>query len=357
MDKRWSKLARILVYYSAQVKAGEKVMIAMGELGSFELTKAIYKEVIKVGALPQVQFVSEELRHFFLKFGNSEQLSWVPEIEEHGMEWADVYFGLRGGFNLYEHDDCKVQNRALNQEAMGKISTLRWQKTRWCLVRVPTLLFAYQAKSSYEDILDMFFNSCLLDWKNAAKRWQVLADKLNQYENIRIKGHKTDLTFSNKGRNWFVFDGRYNMPDGEVATSPREDTVDGTIYFEFPGILGGQQLHDITLTWKGGKLVEYYSSNAQEFLDKIVNTDEGASKIGEFAFGLNPYIDRFCSDILLDEKIAGTLHIALGKAYTQGGGVNKSAIHWDIVKDTRQNSQVYFDDELLFENGKFTFNF
>lgn len=142
------------------------------------------------------------------------------------------------------------------------------------------------------------------------------------------------------------------MPDGEIATSPVETSVDGYIYFEFPGVLGGRLMHNMRLEWKEGTLIKTTSSTNQDFLQSIVKTDSGASLVGEFAFGLNPHINHFCKDILLDEKMGGTVHIALGRSYPDTGGTNQSAIHWDIIKDLRQNGKVYLDDTLIFENGK-----
>jgi aminopeptidase len=147
-------------------------------------------------------------------------------------------------------------------------------------------------------------------------------------------------------------DGKLNMPDGEIATAPDETTLDGHIYFEFPGVLGGRLVDDICLRWEKGDLVEAVSSTNQDFLRAVINTDPGAGRIGEFAFGTNPEIKHFCRDILLDEKIGGTVHIALGRAYPDTGGANQSAIHWDIVKDMRQEGQVYLDDRLIFEKGQ-----
>jgi aminopeptidase len=352
-DKRWKQLGNLLVNYSAEVKPGERVMIAMGELESYPLMQAVYEAAIKAGAFPQVQFISETLRRSVIQYGNEEQLGWVPEIEAYGMEWADVYFGLRGAHNLYEQWDAPADRLALTQAAMGKISTLRWQKTRWCLVRVPDADFAQQAETDLETITDMFFNACLIDWKAEAALWQTWVEKLNQASMVRIVGKETDLNFSINGRTWMVGDGKNNMPDGEIATAPVNETLDGQIYFEFPGVLGGRLMHDMRLRWKQGRLVEASSSTNQDFLRSIVNTDPGASLLGEFALGTNPGVTLFCKDILIDEKIGGTIHVALGRAYPNCGGTNQSAIHWDIIKDIRKDGCVYVDGEAVLQNGKF----
>lgn len=352
MDKRWKKLGDLLVNYSMKVQPGEKVMIAMVEKETYPLMHAIYEASIKVGAYPQVQFLSEELNRLVLKYGDNNLIKWIPEIEAYGMEWADVYFGLRGAHNLDVLWDIPAEKLSALRRAMGQISTMRWEKTRWCLLRVPNTIFAYQAGVDEESIMDMFFDACLLNWPEVSKEWRRWADILNKGRYVRVVGRDTDLSFSTEGRTWSVAEGIGNMPDGEIATSPVETTVDGHIYFEFPGVLGGRLVHDMHLHWKKGKLIKATSSTNQDFLQTVIHTDPGASLIGEFAFGTNPKVKYFCKDILFDEKIAGTIHIALGRAYPKTGGTNKSAIHWDIIKDLRQEGQVYLDGKIIFENGK-----
>jgi len=340
-DKRWKQLGDLLVNYSAGVKRGERVMIAMGELESYPLVRAVYEAAIKAGAFPQVQFLSETLRRAVLQYGTDEQLRWVPEIEAYGMEWADVYFGLRGAHNLYELWDAPADRLALSQAAIGKISSLRWQGTRWCLVRVPNADFAQQAETDLDTVTDMFFNACLIDWKAESARWRSWAEKLNQASHVRLVGKDTDLSFSVTGRHWIVGDGRINMPDGQI-------------YFEFPGVLGGRLMHDIHLRWKQGRLVEASASTNQDYLQSVISTDAGSSLLGEFALGTNPSVNMFCKDILFDEKIGGTVHVALGRAYPECGGTNQSAIHWDIIKDIRKEGCVYADGRPVLQNGVFT---
>jgi aminopeptidase len=355
MDPRWKKLGEILVSWSTGVKPGEKVMIAMGEVDTFPLVRGVYEAVIKAGGYPQVQFLSETLRHQLLRHGTPQQLSWVPEIEAHGMEWADVYFGLRGASNLHEHDDIPADRLSLNQRAAGKVSSLRWEKTRWCLVRVPNAAFAQQAGTDEETITEMFFNACLRDWKTEGATWKRWADSLNAAREVRVIGTGTDLRFSVAGRTWLPADGRINMPDGEIMTAPVEGSMDGEIYFDFPGVLSGRLIHDIRLRFERGKLVSATSSTNQDFLTSVLETDPGASVAGEFAFGTNMAVNRFCKDILIDEKIGGTIHMAMGRAYPECGGRNTSAIHWDIVKDLRAVGEVLVDGTPVLQNGGFLF--
>ena len=270
-----------------------------------------------------------------------------------GMEWADVYFGLRGAHNLdvfWDVPSDKLQNL---RNAMGKVSSARWQKTRWMLLRVPNEALAHQAGVDVETITDMWFNACLLDWPEVSKEWYAWAEKLNRGKQVRLVGKGTDLSFSVEGRTWTVADGGGNMPDGEIATAPITSTLNGHVYFEFPGVLGGRLVHDIRLEWKEGKLVSATSSTNQGFPERspsilmqalvcLVSSQLAPTKRSQ----------HFCKDILIDEKIGGTVHMALGRAYPKCGGKNQSAIHWDIVKDTRKEGQIFLDGEMIFENGK-----
>jgi aminopeptidase len=353
MDRRWQQLGELLVHYSAAVKPGERVLIALGEMESLPLAEAVYTAAVKAGAYPQVLYLSETLRHSLLRHGNREQVAWVPELEAYGMEWADVYFGLRGASNLHMHNEIDAERLSLNQRALGKISTLRWQKTRWCLVRVPNAALAFQAETDLETITEMFFAACLLDWESECARWRQWATRLNAAAQVRVVGKETDLSFSVQGRQWLVGDGKINMPDGEIYTAPLTETIDGQIYFDFPGVLGGRMMHDIRLRWEQGRLVEATASTNQDYLQTIVASDAGASLIGEFAMGTNRHVTHFCKDILLDEKIGGTIHIALGRAYPECGGTNQSAIHWDIIKDIRQEGAVYVDGQVVLTGGRF----
>lgn len=352
MDKRWQALGEVLVHYSTNVQPGDRVMIAMTELETYALAHAVYEATIRAGGYPQIQLLSESLRRTVLKYGNPDQHRWVPEIEAYGMDWADIYVGLRGAHDLHELNEVPVDALAANQNAIGKISTMRWQKTRWCLVRVPNEAFAQQAETDLETIEEMFFDACLMDYRVASKRWHEQAAKLAGAQQVHVIGRETDLEFSVEGRKWLVFDGRINMPDGEIYTAPVNKTLNGKIYFEFPGVLSGKLMHDIRLEWRDGELIHASASTHEEYLHQIIKTDAGSSLLGEFALGMNPHVNRFCKDMLIDEKIGGTIHIALGRAYPECGGINQSNIHWDIVKDLRQEGAVYVDGKPILENGR-----
>jgi aminopeptidase len=236
---------------------------------------------------------------------------------------------------------------------MGKVSTHRWQKTRWVVVRVPNESFAQQAHTDIETVLDMFFAASLLDWEEAGREWRRIAAVLAQGDRLHLLGRQTDLWFSVKGRTWLIGDGRISVPDGEIYTAPVETTIDGTAYYEFPAVLGGRIMDGIQLTWKQGRLVDARADTNQEYLRQIAATDSGSGLIGEFGFGVNPAWRLLTTDILFDEKIGGTIHTALGRPYPECGGTYQSAIHWDIVKDMRVDSEIYLDGQLVFKNGRF----
>ena len=349
-DKRWEQLAASLVNYSFKMKPGEKMMIAMHEIETYPLALAVYGEVVKAGGYAQIQFLSEAMKHKVLKYGTDEQIGWVPEIEMAGMEWADYYLGLRGAFNLDECYDIPAEKVALYQKAMGVVSTARWKHTKWALVRVPNEHFAQQAHVSYEKIMDMFFDSCTLDWEEHVNYYQRIADILDKGSHLRVVGEKTDLEFDFGGNKWVVMDNTTNIPDGEFYVTPKWETVKGHIYFEFPATLGGRVINDLYLEFKDGEVCKADASTNLDYVNMILDVTPNVRRIGEFAFGTNPAIDICTTDILIDEKIKGSIHMALGRPYDAN---YDCPIHWDIVKDTRKNGKVYLDGKLIFENGEF----
>lgn len=353
MDKRWKEVADILVNYSTEVKPGQRVMIAMREVETLPLARAVYESAVQAGGFPQIQFLSDYLDHSLLNFGTDEQISWLPEIEAAGMEWADVYIALRGAHNIHEFANVNSDKLAEYRKAMGKISSLRWENTRWCIIRVPNEHFAQQAETDVETMMDLFFNATIRDYEKESQRFIDIAKKLTQGNHIRVVGKDTDLNFSVEGRKWLVGTGKLNLPDGEIFTAPVNSTLNGHIAFEWPGVLGGRLVNGIKLEWKNGALIHAEASSNEDFFLKVLESDPGAKLLGEFAIGTNPDINIFCKDIFFDEKIGGTIHIALGRAYPACGGTNQSDIHWDIIKDTRQEGSIYLDGKKIFQKGKF----
>lgn len=353
IDPRWQQLAELLVHYCTNTQPGDKVQITMLEVDTFPLARAVHAAAVKAGALPHVEFQSAYLERDLMLYGNAAQLDWVPEMQAKGMEWADVYIGLRGASNPHEFTGLAPARIMAHRRALGKVSAMRTALTRWVLVRVPNAAFAQQAGMSLDDMMAFFFKATLRDWVAEAQQYRTLQQRFQASEIVRIVGHDTDLTLSTRGRRYIVDDGHLNMPGGEIFTAPVDDSAEGTIYFEFPGVYAGQLIHDIRLEFAQGRVVKATASQNEVLLQQLLTMDEGACRIGEFAVGTNYGIDRFCYDILFDEKIGGTAHIALGRAYTECGGVNPSALHWDIIKDLRQQGAIYLDGQKVFEAGRF----
>jgi aminopeptidase len=355
-DKRWKQFGDVLVNYCTKVKPGEKVIIALYEPETWPLGLATYEAAVRAGGYPQIQLKSEYLRRAFMKYGTEEQYSWVPELEMKSIDWAECYIALRGGYNLDIYHDIPTEVLAKNQSAHGVVSANRTNNSRWVLTRVANEAFAQQAGMDLETITDMYFDSVLLDYPTVAKEWDRWAKKLEGADNVHILGKNTDLQFSTKGMLWEADHGFGNIPGGEIATCVVNETLNGHIYFENPAVLGGKLMHDTYIEWKDGKFVKATASTNEDYLNKIIATDEGSHVLGEFAFGTNKGITNFTNDILWDEKIYGTLHVALGRAYKSLNGTNYSNIHWDIIKDMRQEGEVIVDGVTVMKGGELLFD-
>ena len=353
-DNRWQQLAEVLLQHSTETKKGDRVLIIMREIDTFPLARSVYREAVKAGAFPQVVFNSCYLERDLMARGTKEQLDWIPELYAWAMEWADVCVDLRAAVNPFEFEGITPQVLSAHKRSEGRISALRTEKTRWVLIRVPNASFAQQAGRSLEDTMEFFFQATLLDWKRESEKYSRFQAALAGTESVRIVGTETDLSFSTKGRKYLIDDGRINMPGGEVYTAPLEDSTEGVIYFEHPGVYGGLLIRDIRLEFRGGEVVKAGASENEGLLHELLDMDAGARRLGEFGFGTNPKITSFSNDILLDEKIYGTVHIALGRAYKACGGINESALHWDIIKDLRSTGHVLVDGERVLDKGRYS---
>jgi len=351
-DRRWSQLGEILVNYSTRTGAGDRLLITMMELETFPLTLSVYEHAVRAGAFPQVQFASSYLERALLTHGTEELIARVPDLERSGMEWADVYIGLRGARNQHELAGIPTERLAAHKRALGAISAWRNERTRWVLVRVPNESFAQAAGMSLEATMDFFFDAALRDWGRESHRYRRIHDLFQAASQVRIVGRETDLTFSTAGRTYVVGDGRINVPDGEVFTAPVDDSAEGVISFEYPGVYAGQSIEGIRVEFRAGEVVAATATSGEAFLQQILALDDGARRIGEFGVGVNDGIDRFVGDIFFDEKIGGTIHIALGRAYAECGGTNQSALHWDLVKDLRIEGTIELDGRPVLENGR-----
>ncbi len=352
-DPRWSQLGEILVNYSTRTRPGDRMLIAMTEPESFPLTLAVYEHAVRAGAFPQVQFSSAYLERALLLHGGDEPIARVPDLERAGMLWADTYVGLRGASDPRALTDIATERLAIHRRALGVVSALRNEETRWVLVRVPNESFAQAAGMSLDAMMTFFFEATLRDWEAEARHNESIRDAFQTAEFVRIRGRDTDLTFSTTGRSYVLGDGHINVPDGEIYTAPVEDSAQGIISFDWPAMFAGQSIAGIRLEFHDGEVVQASATTGERFLHQVLAMDDGARRIGEFGVGVNFGIDRFVGDILFDEKIGGTIHLALGRAYKECGGKNDSVLHWDLVKDLRTEGTIELDGERVFQDGRF----
>lgn len=353
LKTKYRKLAKILVNYSTEVKRGDRILIHMKEAEALPLVTEIYEFVAKKGAEVAVLFGSHDLVKRKLRCATQDCIEKVTDLDYKAIEWADVWMGIRAVRNPYELSSIPAHKVAAHRKAYGKLAEKRVEKCRWVLCWVPTEAFAHKARIGTEEMYRFFFKATLRDWKKEAKKYRRIAKAFQKAETVRIVGRETDITLSTKGRTYIIADGKFNMPDGELFTAPVESVTEGKVYFEFPAPYSGQVVEGIRLEFKKGKVIKASAEKNEKLLKRVLSQDPGASRIGELGIGLNYGIDRFTFDTLFDEKIGGTIHLALGRSYKECGGKNKSAEHWDLVKDLREEGEIHLDGKKIFEKGKF----
>ena len=364
-DPRHQKLAKVVVQYSVEVKPGEKVGI-FGPAAAAPLLRELYREVLRAGAHPHVRIGLPELQEIKMREGSEEQLRFVSDLTLSEIDYLDVNISIWADENTKAMSGIDPKRMALAQEAGTPISERFMERSasgelRWCGTLFPTNAHAQDAGMALTDYEDFVFSAGLLDqddpagaWRQVHEQQQRIADYLMQHDEIHILAPGTDLRYRVGGRTWLNASGTRNFPDGEVFTGPVEDSANGTVRFTYPAVYHGQEVEDVQLTFRDGTVVDATAGRNQEFLLAMLDMDPGARCLGEVAFGLNYGIQQFTRNILFDEKIGGTMHMALGRAYPETGGQNKSALHWDMICDLREG-KVYADGELCYENGKFTF--
>ena len=352
-EENIQKLAKIIIEHSLHVRKGDVVQISAG-IPARRLILEIYKQILKKGAYPRVNVDFEGLSSTYYKYASQEQLKKFPKISMYEMQNTDVVIYIAAPENRYELADVPSEKILLRQKIFDPIDKLRLKK-RWLLFFYPVEDYARDAGMSLHDFENFVFDSCLLDWKKEAEKMKKLKKVLDNGKIVRIVGKNTDLSFSIEGRNAVIGDGSYNMPDGEVFTAPREETLNGQIEFTFPLIDMGREITGIRLKFENGRLVKATAKKNEHILKTILNTDKGATKIGELGIGCNYNIKKFVKATLFDEKIGGTVHLALGKAYKECKGKNESAVHKDIIKDLREpyGGKIYVDGRLIQKDGKF----
>jgi aminopeptidase len=363
-DLRIEKLAELLVDYSVGVKPGEKVAI-QGEVLATPLLKAVYARVLQAGGNPFLVVSPNGLDEIFYRYASDEQIKHVAPPTKLIYDSYDVRISIGAEENTKALNDVDPAKIVLRQQARRDLMRTFLQRAargemRWTYALFPTAAYAQDSEMGLAEYEDFVYTACLGDiddpigyWKRFSVWQQKVVDWLKGRKNIHITAPDTDLSLDIEGRTFINCNGHENMPDGEVFTGPVENSIEGHVYFSYPTIENGREITGVRLWFEKGKVVKATADKNEEFLLKTIDTDEGARRVGEFAFGTNAGINRFTRQILFDEKIGGSFHMALGASYPETGGKNESAIHWDMICDMRRGGEVTVDEQLFYRNGEF----
>ena len=363
-DQRVDALAQILARYSTKVKKGDVCSIA-ATAAAEPLAQAIYEEVLRAGGLPIMQLQTSGAQAAFYELASDEQLDWVPPTTEWTVQNADVHISVMASLNTRELSDADPKKQARHPKARKSIMETSMRRAsegdyRWSLTLFPTHAYASEAGMSLPAYEDFYYAACLaLDgdpvtaWQRQSEEVRRLTGWIQGKEEVRIQAEGTDITLGVAGRNWIPCVGEHNMPDGEFFTGPVEDAVNGHISFSFPASYGGRTVSGVCLRFEDGKVVDATADQGEAFLHEMLDTDSGARRLGELGIGTNFGIATGTKEILLDEKIGGTVHMAVGMSYPESGGTNSSAVHWDMVCDLRTGGSITVDGQELQRDGRF----
>ena len=364
MNTVWDKYAQVLVDYSTDVQKGDTVQIRATSAEAKDLVKAIYKRVLEKGGHPIVRTSIVDLADTFIKYASDEQLDYVDPITKMEYETIDKFISIGAPLNtksMARADLNKLSRRGKATKQLSEILMSRAAKgeASWVIGDFPTNALAQEAKMSLDEYTEFLINSCYLNCEDPVAKLKELdakqtkwAEYLNNVKQIHITGEKTDITLNVEGRSWISCSGKNNYPDGEVFTSPVEDGINGEIYFDFPQNYRGNEAHGVHLWIENGLIVKAQAEKGQDFLHAMLDMDEGSKGIGEIAIGTNDEIQEVTGNILFDEKIGGSIHMAVGASYPETGGKNVSGLHWDLIKNMKNGGKIYADGTLIYENGK-----
>jgi aminopeptidase len=363
-DPRVERLAKILVGYSTEVKEGETVSID-GDSAAEPLLLAVYEEVLKAGGLPILNVALDGQAAVYYKHASDAQLDWVSPVSEWLLENVDVRIAIGASANTRELSAVPPERQTRRQTATGELLARAMERSaqgefRWCYTLFPTNAYAAEAEMSLADYEDFYYGACLATdgdpltaWERASAECVRLAEWIDGREEVRVVAPGTDVRLGIAGRKFIPCDGRHNMPDGEFFTGPVEDSVEGEVSFHLPASIGGREVSGVRLRFEAGKVVDASAERGEEFLVQLLDTDEGARRLGELGIGTNYAIDRGTREVLLDEKLGGTVHMAVGRSYPESGGVNESSVHTDLVCDLRLGGKIEVDGTVMQEDGKF----
>jgi len=353
VDLRTRKLAQLAVRYSVFVKPGEKVIIS-GGTEAIPFLVELYKEIILQKAHPIIRINLPGISDFFYKYATKEQIERFPDEWMETVKKADKYIGIVSDMNTKELTNSNCKKITARQKIVHSISNYicnEKPKIHRCTIAYPVVALAQEAEMSLTEYENFVYGACLQDWKKLGKQLDRIKNKFEKGKQVHLIGEGINLKFSIIGKNAVADKGEENMPGGEVFMAPVRDSLNGWIKFDYPAIESGKEVTDIYLKFENGKVVEARASKNEDFLKEMLSIDENASYVGEFGIGCNPKINKFTKNLLFDEKIGGTIHLALGRAYKENGGGNDSSIHWDIVKNMRK-AKIILDGKVVQENGK-----
>lgn len=365
INECYMKLAEVVVHHSLEIKKGHKVYISGPSLAN-ELIQAIFIETLKAGAFPYLNTQTEYASNLFFKYANEEQLNYVDDIEKLIYSTYDRFSFISADYNtqkfstvdptLLTHRQTVPERKKLMEEFYNKDSR---KELKWNIVPYPCNALAQDAKMDLFTYSEFVKKALFLDKESPIQEWRLIKEKqakiiekLETFSDVQVLGEDTDLSLSIKARTWRNCCGDKNLPDGEVYTAPIEDSVNGHIRFTYPGIYMGNEIENIYLEFKEGKVVKATAGKGQKILDEVLKID-GARIIGEFAIGTNYGVTQFTKNMLFDEKMGGTMHCALGFGFKETGSKNESAIHWDILKDMKiPGSKVIADGNVIYQEGE-----
>jgi len=353
IDIRARKLAQLAVRYSVSVKPGEVVVISGGS-ESIPFLVELYKEIILQKAHPFVRVRLPDIDDFFYKYATKEQVEHFPQYWFDIIKKARAYIGVYTDTNTRELSSCDAEKQVVREKIMNPISHYICNtpdKIRRVTIAYPCISHAQDAEMSLNEWENFIYKSCLIDWQAFGKKLDKLSQMFEKGKNVHLLGENVDLKFSIAGKNSAADKGEENMPGGEIFMAPVRTSMNGWIKFEYPALYNGKEVSSISLKFKDGKVIEYNAGKNKEMLKAVLETDKNSCYVGEFGIGCNPNITKFTKSLLFDEKISGTIHLALGAAYKQNGGGNDSAVHWDIVKDMSK-AKIILDGKIVQENGK-----
>ncbi|MBN2073362.1 MAG: aminopeptidase [Actinobacteria bacterium] len=356
MDDRIKKLAEILICYSCNIKKGEKALIQCYGSTAFPLVRELIKKIYEVGGIPFVSLKDDRIIREIIKSCTKKQLALMTDYEMKRMKGMDAFIGIRAHDNVNEFGDLPVEKINLHtREFSSIVSEERVENTKWVVLRWPNDSMAQLANTSLEAFEDFYFDVCTIDYSKMSKAMDSLVKLMEKTDKVRIKGPKTDLVFSIKEIHAIKAAGESNIPDGEVFTAPVRDSAEGFITYNTPAVFQGFTYENIYFEFKKGRIIKA-SANDSDKIKKILDMDEGARYLGEFAIGLNPYIIRAIKDPLFDEKIMGSIHLTPGRCYKEASNGNHSSIHWDLVLIQTPEfggGEIYFDGNLIRKDGRF----